>query len=254
MNHLKQNIIIFTVFCITQAFLNASEKPIIEGIIRTQATITYSSSSYEKAVLIPAGFGTTHFSIPYISVEVVFKEEGLYKHQNQWTQKEPEVIRDYEQEIQCDKSFRAELRTFPPRIPISLLLTHKEGDIFSLTIHGYTAHLICSGMYIQNLSHYNKEHAIQSLAQLNSFNFEQLIDFRLSQFSPAFMAYRNTEINKQEALEKGLVTISPDDIWGHGTNSAHTKDAIITRMIVQKSLQTSCIPVIVLVYLVGKEQ
>jgi len=234
---MKQHLIIFTIFCSIQTWVNAGEilqKPIIEGIIQPSHTIAYSSSLYEKGVLNPAGFNSIHFSIPLIKVSVIFKEEGVYHYNNQWIQREPEVIRDYERAIQCDRSFRDELRIFPAFIPISLLLNAKEGDALSLTVHGYQTQVICSAMYIGKLHDYNKEHAIQKLSQLKQFTFEQLINFRLTRFTPKYMVYKNQKANEREALERGLLIKESDHLLKHGTNAAHTKEKIVAKMILQQ--------------------
>jgi uncharacterized protein with PIN domain len=255
---MKQHLIIFVTLCSIPAFLNASEqkvvqKPIIEAIIQPLHTILYSISSYEKEILIPAGLGSIHDSIPLIKVSVVLKENDMYQNfTNEWTRREPEAIRLYEKKTQSDRNFRTDRRIFPEFIPLPLLLDAKEGDVLSLTVHGYQTQLICSAVHIGTLHHYDKQHALQVLSQENKLNFEQCLNYSLTKCTHKYMVYKNSQTHRQEIIEKELLMRKYDRLLNYG-KSACTREAIIKKLRLMALLQEPFIKTVMLLWLFRHE-
>jgi hypothetical protein len=241
MHYVQYNLIICATLCIAQAFLNAcqpitTQKPTIEGIIQIRSKIAYASTGYSARYLESIGYGNNDASIPLILVRVLFKEDGFYHNDNKWVTKEPTIIKEYE-----PNKHDTDDRKFPMYIPISLVHYAKEGDVLSLTVHGYPAHLICSNTRLNSgINHYDKS----TVPAEN--HFELKLSTTIKEFieSAFYLRYDDPNIALQELLEKQIVKMN-NNMVNHGEKGYPYCVPMITLPLV---LQQSLIKVVMLLW------
>src|SRR5436190_10022052 len=166
-------------------FLHAMEiqKPIIEGFIYPKGPLGYQTQEYHNNFHSITNIYSTIFT-PIIEINVFYVDKEGYPVEFDWTKGTPSKISKYEN---WNKS--SDNKKFPQYAPITLFYNKQEGDILSLSVYGYEAHLTCTSqlplIYFKQPEGQGLLYIYDKTRTTAENNFNTLFNFHINNFKNA---------------------------------------------------------------------